>query len=124
MRYLLLLYVSDRPRLGTAEAARAFAPLFAFREECRRRGVLVRSDPLDERPTAVTLRKRSGRLLLTDGPFAETTEWLGGYFLLDCRDRDEALELAALCPTARDGSVEVRPVARSRSPVSGSQPIR
>lgn len=122
MRYMLLLYVSDRPRLGTAEAARAFAPLVAFHDECRRRGVLVRSAPLDERSTAVSLRKRNGRLLRTDGPFAETTEWLGGYFLLDCRDRHEALELAALCPTARDGSVEVRPVADRGEPDRVARP--
>lgn len=110
MRYMLLLYVSDRPPLGGPEAARAFAPLVEFHQECRRRGVLVSSGPLDERSTAVTVRKRAGRLIRTDGPFAETTEWLGGYFVLDCRDRDEALELATLCPTVRDGTVEVRPV--------------
>jgi hypothetical protein len=79
-----------------------------FHGECESRGVLVAADPLEPPSTATTLRERGGRVVRSAGPFAETREWLGGYFLLDCRDEDEALELAELCPTARDGSVEVR----------------
>lgn len=111
MRYMLLLYVPDRPAVGTPEFERFFAPVIEFHQECRRRGVLVASGPLAAPETAVTLRRRGGRVLQTDGPFAETTEWLGGYFMVDCRDRDEALELASICPTVKDGPVEVRPVA-------------
>lgn len=109
MRYMLLLYVKDRPRPGTPEAAELFPALIAFHRECRERGVLVASDPLLEPERATTVRIRGGRVLRTDGPFAETTEWLGGYLLLDCR-AEEALEIAERCPTAIDGSVEVRPV--------------
>lgn len=110
MRYMLLLYGPDRPSPGTPEATKYFGAVMDFHRECRERGVLVSSDPLLGPDQARTVRVRSGRVLRTDGPFAETTEWLGGYFLLDCRDLDEALELAERCPTAVYGSVEVRPV--------------
>ena len=110
MRYMLLLYVDDRPEPGTPEADAAFREIAAFHAECRRRGVLVDSDPLQGPEAATTVRIRDGETLATDGPFAETTEWLAGYFVVDCPSLDEALEVAALCPTARTGSVEVRPV--------------
>ena len=110
MRYMLLLYVDDRPEPGTPEADAAFREIAAFHAECRRRGVLVDSDPLHGPEAATTVRIRNGETLATDGPFAETTEWLAGYFVVDCPSLDEALEVAALCPTARTGSVEVRPV--------------
>ncbi|MFL5825205.1 MAG: YciI family protein, partial [Thermoleophilaceae bacterium] len=76
----------------------------------KRRGVLIASDPLQPPDTATTVHTEDGELLTTDGPFAETTEWLGGFFMLDCDDLDEALELARLCPVARYGKVEVRPL--------------
>lgn len=105
MRYMLLLYVSDRP-----QGPDAFRPMMEFHAECRARSVLVASDPLQGPDTATTVRVRKGEKFRTDGPFVETKEWLGGYFILDCRDLDEALELAAMCPTAEDGHVEVRPL--------------
>jgi hypothetical protein len=109
MRHMLLLYLSDRPAPGTPEGDEMYAAVRGFNEECKRRGVLVHAAPLQAPATATTVRAPNGRVISTDGPFAETKEWLAGYFLLEC-DRDEALELAALCPTARDGSVEVRPL--------------
>jgi hypothetical protein len=108
MQYMLLLYVSDRPRPGTPEGDAAFDAIRAFHRECEDRGVLVASAPLRGPESATSVRVRRGKLLRTDGPFAETTEWLGGYFILDCRDFDEAFELAARCPTAQDGTVEIR----------------
>ena len=112
MRYMLLLYIDRRPEPGTPEADAAFREIAAFHAECRRRGVLVDSDPLHGPETATTVRIRDGETLHVDGPFAETTEWLGGYFVIDCPSLDDALEIAALCPTARTGSVEVRPVVQ------------
>ena len=109
-RHILLLYLADRPQPGTPEGDELFEAIRAFYAECRDRGVLVASDPLLGPETATSVRVRGGRRLTTDGPFAETTEWLGGYFILDCTTREEALELAALCPTALTGTVEVREI--------------
>ena len=103
MRYMLLLYVKDRPETASADMA-------VFHREVEKRGVLLGADPLYGPDTATTVRERDGKVLNIDGPFAETSEWLAGYFMLDCRDLDEALEIAALCPTAKYGSVEVRPL--------------
>jgi hypothetical protein len=72
-------------------------------------GVLLSSSGLSPVASATTLRVRAGKTLITDGPFAETHEQLGGYFLLDCKDLDEAIRWAARIPTAEYGSVEVRP---------------
>jgi hypothetical protein len=110
MRYMLLLYLENRPSPDSPEAAGFFSALIDYHRTCHERGVLVASDPLLGPTSASTIRVRGGRILRTDGPFAETTEWLGGYFILDCRDVEEALEFAALCPTAEYGSVEVRPI--------------
>jgi hypothetical protein len=112
MRYLFLLYVEDRPEPATPEGVRYYGALREWQRECRARGAFVAANPLERPDTAATVRVRDGRLLRTDGPFAETTEWLGGYFLLDCLDREQALELARVCPVAAEGSVEVRPLAQ------------
>lgn len=111
MRYMLLIYDCDRPERGDPRFEGALARVNAFTEECRRRGVFVAGDPLHPVSTATTVRVRDDQTLITDGPFAETHEQLGGYYVLDCRGLDEALELAALCPLAQGGSIEVRPIA-------------
>lgn len=112
MRYMLLLYgCGDRPEPGDPGFTDALARVNAFVDECRRRGAFVDGDPLRPVSTATTVRVRDGQTLITDGPFAETHEHLGGYYILDCRGLDEALELAALWPMATIGSVEVRPIA-------------
>ncbi len=111
MRYILLLYgCDDRPAPGDPGFAEALARVNGFVEECQRRGVFVGGEPLRSANTATTVRIRDGQTLITDGPFAETHEQLGGYFILDCTGLDEALELAALWPMATIGSVEVRPL--------------
>lgn len=111
MRYMLLLYgCGTRPEPGDPGFEAALERVNAFADECRRRGAFVAGDPLRPESTATTVRVRDGRTLTTDGPFAETHEHLGGYYILDCRDLDEALELAALCPMAQQGAIEVRPL--------------
>jgi hypothetical protein len=110
MNYMLLLYVEDRPPRGTPEAAAVTRALMAYRDELAAQGVLVAADPLAPPRSATTLRERAGRLVTTDGPFAETREWLGGYFIVDCADLDDALRLGALCPVVATGAVEVRPI--------------
>jgi hypothetical protein len=112
VRYMLLIYNCDRPEPTDPGFAEALARVNAFADECRRRGALVAGDPLHPESTATTVSVREGRTLITDGPFVETHEHLGGYYVLDCRNLDEALELAALCPMAEQGSIEVRPIVR------------
>ncbi len=110
MRYMLLIYGCRRSEWDTAGHAAKVAAVRAFTEHCRDRGVFLAADPLHTTDAATTVRVRDDEVLITDGPFAETAEQLGGYYLLDCQDLDEALELAARCPMAAEGSVEVRPI--------------
>ncbi|UOT07779.1 YciI family protein [Rhodococcus opacus] len=107
---MLLIYNCERPEPGDPDFAEALARVNAFADECRRRGVFVSGHPPQPERTATTVSVRDGRTLITDGPFAETHEHLGGAYVLDCRNLDEALELAALCPLAELGSIEVRPI--------------
>ena len=111
MQYMLLIYNCDRPEPEDPGFGEALARINAFADECRRRGVYVAGHPLQPEHAATTVSVRDGRTLITDGPFAETHEHLGGAYILDCRNLDEALELAALCPMAEQGSIEVRPIA-------------
>ena len=110
MRYMLLIYGCERPDWGTEAHADKIAAVHAFTRRCEEDGVLLASDPLHTTESATTVRVRDGETLLTDGPFAETAEHLGGYFILDCADLDEALRYAARCPMAAEGSIEVRPI--------------
>jgi hypothetical protein len=111
MKYLLLIYDCERPEPGDPGFAEALAGVNAFADECRRRGVFVAGHPLLAEHAATTVSVRDGRTMVTDGPYPETHEHLGGVYVLDCPSLDEALELAALCPMAAVGAVEVRPVA-------------
>jgi hypothetical protein len=112
VKYLLLIYNCDRPEPDDPRFEDALARVNAFADECRRRGVFVAGDALTNDDVATTVAVRDGRTLITDGPFVETREHLGGYYVLDCRDLDEALELAALCPMAAVGNIEVRPLVQ------------
>lgn len=111
MRYMFLLYDCEPPGPGEAGFEDAVARINAFAAECRRRGVLVGADPLQPESMATTVRVSDGRALITDGPFAETHEHLGGYYVLECATLDEALAWAEECPFAEWGVIEVRPVA-------------
>jgi hypothetical protein len=111
VQYMLLIYNCSRPEPGDPGFEEALARVNAFTDECARRGVSIAGHPLRSETTATTVSVRGGRTLVTDGPFIETHEHLGGYYVLDCRDLDEAVELAALCPMAEEGSIEVRPIA-------------
>jgi hypothetical protein len=110
MRYMLLIYDCYRPEPGTPERDARIAEIQAFTQRCVDDGVFLAADPLHTVDSATTVRVRDGEPIVTDGPFAETAEQLGGYFILDCADLDQALEYAAQCPMAREGSVEVRPI--------------
>jgi hypothetical protein len=110
MRYMLLIYNCDPPGPGEPGFEEALARINAFAEECRRRNALVAGSKIQDETTATTVQVRDGRTMITDGPFVETHEHLGGYYVLECDTLDEALELAARCPFAELGAIEVRPL--------------
>jgi hypothetical protein len=105
MRYMLLIYDCQRQDMPDG-----YNQVNAYVKDLMARGVFEAADPLHLPGTATTVRVRDDETLITDGPFAETHEQLGGYFILNCKDLDEAIELAALCPMAKLGMVEVRPI--------------
>lgn len=113
MRYLCLAYEEEAKLncLSKAEWESLRAETLAYVEKLRAMGVLIATEPLQTVRTAATVRVRQGKVSVTDGPFAETKETLGGYFLINVRNRDEALKVAAEWPSARFGSIEVRPIA-------------
>ena len=105
MRYMLLIYGCHREDLPDG-----YDQVNTYVKDLIARGVFLAADPLHLPDTATTVQVRSDETLITDGPFTETHEALGGYFIVDCADLDTAIELAALCPLAKLGSVEIRPV--------------
>ncbi len=109
---MLLIYGDENAdvELSDEERAALYERYRAFNEEARRRGAYVAADELQPTSTATTVRLRNGQVLTTDGPFAESKEQLGGYYILDCENLDEAIELAAKIPSAETGSIEVRPI--------------
>ena len=112
MRYMLLIY--GDPSLAASmtpeEGEKMMADYYTFTQSIVESGEMLSGEPLQGVETATTVRVRGGRTASTDGPFAETKEVLGGYYLVDCKDLDRAIELAARIPGAHGGSVEVRPV--------------
>ena len=119
MRYMLLIYTNEQSTeaLSPEEQERIGAEHGAVMAETSRRGILQGAEPLQPTSTATTVRMQNGKALVTDGPFAETKEQLAGYYILDCKDLDEALEWAARIPTACGGGtgcVEVRPIREMR----------
>ncbi len=112
MRYMLLIYGSNEgwASLTPEEQKSIYAEYGAFTQELRAAGAMVAGDPLEGVDTATTVRVRKGERLVTDGPFAETKEHLGGYYIVEAPSVDEAIEWAAKIPGARHGSIEVRPV--------------
>ena len=120
MQYMLLIYGSgDSWQELTPEQQQAIgAEYFAFTEELRSSGKMVAGDALQPITTATSVRVRDGETLTTDGPFAETKEVLGGYYLIDVDTIDEALDWAAKIPGAKHGTIEVRPVVTDYETVS------
>lgn len=112
MKYLCLAYEEEQKLndLSLSEWEALRRETLDYVDSLRNSGRLVAAHPLKSATTASTLRVRDGRLSVTDGPFAETKEQIGGYFLIDAHDLDEALRIAAGWPSARLGTIEVRPV--------------
>lgn len=114
MEYLLLIYAneSDDPRPGTPEGDAFMNAYYQYTDEVKNKNLMLGSNALQGIATATTVRVRDGKAEATDGPFAETKEQLGGYYLLDCRDLDEAIEYAAKIPSAKHGAIEIRPIMK------------
>lgn len=109
MKYLLLIY-SDEQAWTDAEREHCYQESTQLAHQLKSDGQFVATNPLQSVSVATSVRVRDGKRLVTDGPFAETREQLGGYFLIDVKNLDEAISIAARIPGARKGTVEIRPV--------------
>jgi len=109
VKYLLLIYTDEKVWTEN-EREKCIAESTQLTHELHAKGQYLRAAPLHPVATATSVRVRNGKRLVTDGPFAETHEQLGGFFLIDAADLDEAIEIAARIPGARKGTVEVRPI--------------
>ena len=109
MRYMLLIY-GDEQALSQTELEQCYRESAGLANEIHAKGQYLATAPLHPTSTATSVRVREGKRLVTDGPFAETREQLGGYFLIEANDLDEAIAIAGRIPMARRGTVEIRPV--------------
>jgi hypothetical protein len=117
MKYLCLIY-DEEAKFGTMSKADGDALMqdyFTFTKEIRASGHYLGGNDLQPTRSATTIRVRNGRLSTTDGPFAETKEQLGGYYLVEAKDLNEAVQIAARIPSAKRGSIEVRPIQEHQS---------
>jgi len=118
MKYLLLIYDNEANRAGMSEAeqGKIFQEYMDYTSQIRKSGNYIAGEALQPTATATTVRVKNGKTLTTDGPFAETREQLGGFYLVEAKDLDQAISLAARIPSARMGSIEVRPILPTPSP--------
>jgi hypothetical protein len=112
MKYLLLIYENEGnfATVSEAEQGRIFQEYMDYSRGIRKNGNYIGGEALQPVATATTVRQRNGKTLTTDGPFAETKEQLGGFYLVEAKDLDEAIKLAGGIPAVRNGSIEVRPI--------------
>jgi hypothetical protein len=122
MQYALLIYTEEPTEAPSqAEAEAMMASYNAFTEHVRSNGAMKAGEALHSAATATTVRVRDGQTLATDGPFAETKEVLGGFYLVEAPDLDQAIAYAAMIPGAQYGSIEVRPVVDWSDPTNTGQ---
>jgi len=110
MKYMLLMYFDENGALTQEQREHCYVESAAFAQKLHESGQFLGASPLQPTSTATSLRQQNGKRLVTDGPFAETREQLGGFFLIDARDLDEAIEIASRVPAGRWGTVEIRPL--------------
>jgi hypothetical protein len=110
MKYMLLIYLDEHNAIDEAARQHCYAESKELAHDLHSRGQFLGSNPLHPTSTATTVRIRDGKSLVTDGPYAETREQLGGYFLIEAKDLDAAIGIAERIPGARFGTVEIRPV--------------
>jgi len=114
MQYLLLIYENEQigAKMSKADGEKFMKEYFDFTDDIKNKKNYLAGEALQPTSTATTVRVRDGKPVTTDGPFAETREQLGGYYLVEAKDLDEARAIAARIPSARHGSIEVRPVVK------------
>jgi len=112
MQYMLLIYDNENNQLPPDERNKMFVEYGAFTQDIIKSGNFNAGAPLQSTSTATTVRVRNGKTMTVDGPFAETKEQLGGYYLVEAENLDQAVAIAARIPSARLGSIEVRPVMK------------
>lgn len=114
MQYMLMIF-EDEAIMNRNVEAKGFeaymAPWFSYSEEMREAGVMVDGNPLQEGAKATTVSVRNGKRTIHDGPFIDSKEQLGGYYIIDVTDLDEAIKWAEKCPASKDGHIELRPIA-------------
>ncbi|HEV8631666.1 MAG TPA: YciI family protein [Thermoanaerobaculia bacterium] len=118
MQYLLLIYSDEAiwAAMSEAESGKVMGEYMEYTQDIHKSGNYLGGDALQPIATATTVRVRNGKTLTTDGPFAETREQLGGFYLVEAKDLDEAIALAARIPSSRVGSIEVRPIMPTPRP--------
>jgi hypothetical protein len=109
MKYMLLIYMNEHA-MDDAERQACYVESAQLTQDLHKKGQYLAANPLEPVATATSIQVREGKRVVTDGPFAETREQLGGYFLIDAKDLDEAIGIAERIPAARKGTVEIRPV--------------
>lgn len=122
MKYMMLIYTPEGDWGDTSpeEQQAELAKWFAYSEDMAKAGVMIAGDALQPTATATCVRERDGKDLVTDGPFAETKEVLGGYYLMNVPSIDEAIEWAKRCPAASYGTLELRPLMEFDMPEGGT----
>lgn len=120
MKYMLLIYDEEKSfaTMPPAEMGQLMADYRAFSEDLIKRGNHITSSQLQPATSATSIRIRDGKRMVTDGPFAETREQLGGYYVVEAKDLDEAIEIAARIPSAKIGTIEVRPLMQASAPAT------
>ena len=110
MKYMLMMYFEENGALTQEQREKCYVESTALANKLHESGKFLGAAPLQPTSTATSLRLQDGKRLVTDGPFAETREQLGGFFLIDAKDLDEAIDIAARVPAGRWGTVEIRPL--------------
>ncbi len=110
MRYALLVAVDETIELSDEDAERRYSEFMGFQDEMEARGALISRERLQPTSLATSVRVREDGLVVADGPFAETKEQIAGFYIIECEDLDDAIEIASRNPGARYGTIEVRPV--------------
>lgn len=118
MQYLLLIYENEKESMGMTEAEqkKVFDEYMTFTQDIVKSGHYKAGEALQPTSTATTVRVKGGKTVSTDGPFAETREQLGGFYMIEAKDLDDATKIAARIPASRTGSIEIRPIVKFDMP--------